>query len=133
MQQSPSPTTGPLTPETTLSAIALRSDACATVLDRYKLDFCCRGRRSLLEACRAVGLDVERVLAELATETTARQEARGADADWQTRITNTRARRWPASRRWSARSPASTAIAIRSWRASPPPSTSWPTTWFRTC
>jgi regulator of cell morphogenesis and NO signaling len=78
--QSTSTTTFSLTPETPLSAIALRSDAHATVLDRHKLDFCCRGGRSLEEACRASGLDVDRVLGELAAETAAR-EARGADAD----------------------------------------------------
>ena len=56
--QTTSTTIFPPTPETTLSAIALRSDAHATVLDRYKLDFCCRGSRSLLDACRGAGLDV---------------------------------------------------------------------------
>ncbi len=75
----------PPTPETTLSAIALRSDAHATVLDRYKLDFCCRGNRSLQEACRGAGLDVERVLGELTAEATARQEARSAGVEWQDR------------------------------------------------
>ena len=75
----------PPTPETTLSAIALRSDAHATVLDRYKLDFCCRGSRSLQEACRGAGLDVDRVLAELTAEATAREEARSTGVDWQAR------------------------------------------------
>ena len=75
----------PPTPETTLSAIALRSDAHATVLDRYKLDFCCRGSRSLQEACRGAGLDVDRVLAELTAQATAREEVRSAGADWQAR------------------------------------------------
>jgi regulator of cell morphogenesis and NO signaling len=75
----------PPTPETTLSAIALRSDAHATVLDRYKLDFCCRGARSLGEACKGAGLEVERVLAELNTEASAREEARSAGVDWQDR------------------------------------------------
>ena len=73
------------TSETTLSAIALRSDAHATVLDRYKLDFCCRGGRSLQEACRGAGLDVDRVLAELTAEVTAREDARAAGVDWQAR------------------------------------------------
>ena len=72
----------PPTPETTLSAIALRSDAHASVLDRYKLDFCCRGSRSLLEACSGAGLDVARVLAELTAEATARQEALSPGVDW---------------------------------------------------
>jgi regulator of cell morphogenesis and NO signaling len=80
--QTPSATNSPPTPETTLSAIALRSDAHATVLDRYKLDFCFRGSRSLEEACRGAGLDVDRVLAELTAAAIARQEARSADVDW---------------------------------------------------
>lgn len=80
--QTTSTTTFPPTPETTLSAIALRSDAHATVLDRYKLDFCCRGSRSLEEACRTAGLDVERVLAELTAAATARQEALSSGVDW---------------------------------------------------
>ena len=75
-------TTSTPTPETTLSAIALRSDAHATVLDRYKLDFCCGGSRSLQEACRGAGIDVERVLAELTAEATARQEALSPGIDW---------------------------------------------------
>jgi regulator of cell morphogenesis and NO signaling len=83
--QSPSIAFAPLTPETTLSAIALRSDAHATVLDRYKLDFCCRGGRSLGDACHAAGLDVEALLAELAAETAVRKEARAADVDWHAR------------------------------------------------
>ncbi len=80
--QTTNATTSLPTPETTLSAIALRSDAHATVLDRYKLDFCCRGSRSLDEACRSAGLDVERVLAELTAEATARQEALSPGVDW---------------------------------------------------
>ena len=81
MQTTSTPIVPP-TPETTLSAIALRSDTHATVLDRYKLDFCCRGSRSLEEACRGAGLDVDRVLAELTAEATAREEVRSADVDW---------------------------------------------------
>jgi regulator of cell morphogenesis and NO signaling len=85
MRQSTSTETTPITRETTLSAIALRSDAHATILDRHKLDFCCRGGRSLQEACRASGLDVDRVLAELSSGSAARQTVGDADADWQGR------------------------------------------------
>jgi regulator of cell morphogenesis and NO signaling len=77
--------TAELTPDTTLSAIALRSDAHAIVLDRHKLDFCCQGARSLEEACRAAGVDVERVLAELAVEAAARQGARRGEVEWRGR------------------------------------------------
>ena len=75
----------PPMPRRTLSAIALRSDAHATVLDRYKLDFCCRGSRASSEACRGAGLDVDHVLAELTAEATTREEARSAGVDWQDR------------------------------------------------
>jgi regulator of cell morphogenesis and NO signaling len=88
MPSTTTTTTFSLTPETTLAAIALRSDAHATVLDRHKLDFCCRGGRSLLEACHASGLDVDRLLAELTAETAARQQAKDAangDLDWHAR------------------------------------------------
>jgi regulator of cell morphogenesis and NO signaling len=85
MQRATTIATTELSPDATLSAIALRSDAHATVLDRHKLDFCCGGGRSLQVACRAAGLDVDRVLAELAAETAARQGAHGADAEWRGR------------------------------------------------
>jgi regulator of cell morphogenesis and NO signaling len=77
--------TAELTPDTTLSAIALGSDAHAVVLDRHRLDFCCHGARSLQEACRTAGVDVARVLAELAAEAAERHGAQHADVDWRGR------------------------------------------------
>jgi regulator of cell morphogenesis and NO signaling len=85
MQHGTTIATIALTPDTLLSTIALRSDAHATVLDRHKLDFCCGGRRSLQEACRAAGVDVDRVLAELTAETAARREVHAADVEWRGR------------------------------------------------
>jgi regulator of cell morphogenesis and NO signaling len=65
----------PLTPDTVLATIALRSDAYAAVLDRHRLDFCCGGKRTLSQACTAAGLDVAGVLAELDQAARDRTEA----------------------------------------------------------
>lgn len=75
---SPSPQ---ITADTTLAAIALRSDAHAAILARRRLDFCCAGRRTLSQACAASGLDVNVVLGELEAEVQARAAAATA-ADW---------------------------------------------------
>jgi regulator of cell morphogenesis and NO signaling len=64
--------TAPISADTTLATIALRSDAHASVLDRHHLDFCCRGSRTLSQACTTSGLDVARVIAELDAEAVAR-------------------------------------------------------------
>jgi regulator of cell morphogenesis and NO signaling len=71
--------------EATLAAIALRSDASASVLDRHKLDFCCRGQRSLAEACRTAGLDVNGILAELDAEVSSRSGASVSVSAWSER------------------------------------------------
>jgi regulator of cell morphogenesis and NO signaling len=62
----------PLTAELTLATIALRADPYAAVLDRLRLDFCCRGGRTLAQACADAGLAVEPVLAELRAGAAAR-------------------------------------------------------------
>jgi regulator of cell morphogenesis and NO signaling len=67
--------TASLSADTPLATIALRSDAHAAVLDRHRLDFCCGGARTLSDACRACGLDVDAVLADLASEASARAAA----------------------------------------------------------
>jgi regulator of cell morphogenesis and NO signaling len=73
--------TSPVTADTPLATIAFKSDAHAAVLDRHRLDFCCRGARTLAEACRAEGLDVEAIRGELAAVVPA--DAAGASAvDW---------------------------------------------------
>ena len=72
----------PLTPDTVLAAIALRSDAHATILARHRLDFCCAGRRTLAQACATAGLDVSGLLAELDVESRARIAAATGVRDW---------------------------------------------------
>jgi regulator of cell morphogenesis and NO signaling len=74
--------TDQLAADMSLAAIALRSDAYAAVLDHFRLDFCCRGRRTLAEACTQIGLDVERVLAELRAQAAARTAAGAVVNDW---------------------------------------------------
>jgi regulator of cell morphogenesis and NO signaling len=49
-----------------LASLALGHPARADVLDRHHLDFCCRGKRTLREACEAAHLDLPAVLHELA-------------------------------------------------------------------
>lgn len=50
---------------TTLAELAARGPAAARVLQRYRLDFCCGGRRSLGEACAERGIDPAMLLAEI--------------------------------------------------------------------
>jgi regulator of cell morphogenesis and NO signaling len=73
-----------ITADMALSAIALRSDAHATILARHRLDFCCAGARTLSQACGASGLDVNSVLAELDVEVRTRAAAT-AVPDWNER------------------------------------------------
>lgn len=47
------------------SLVAERPDR-ARILERYGLDYCCKGRRSLEEACRESGLDAAAILTEIA-------------------------------------------------------------------
>jgi regulator of cell morphogenesis and NO signaling len=74
-----------LMPETKLATIALRGDAYASVLDRHGLDFCCRGGRSLEEACASAGLEVYRVLAELSGEAARRSTSAAGAVEWHDR------------------------------------------------
>jgi regulator of cell morphogenesis and NO signaling len=72
------------TADTRLASVALRNDACAAVLDRHRLDFCCRGARTLGQACKEAGLDVDRVLAELHEQEMGRAAAASV-IDWHAR------------------------------------------------
>jgi regulator of cell morphogenesis and NO signaling len=51
-----------------LGDIATSNPAATRVFLRHKLDFCCGGKRSLADACRALGLDPEAIVAELERE-----------------------------------------------------------------
>jgi regulator of cell morphogenesis and NO signaling len=62
----------------TLAELAVTQPAAARVFYRHGLDFCCGGRRSLEDACRARGLDPAAVLSDIATEAPASDD----DAGW---------------------------------------------------
>ncbi|MFT3676917.1 MAG: iron-sulfur cluster repair di-iron protein [Chitinophagaceae bacterium] len=49
----------------TLAEIVTNDHRTATVLEKYSLDFCCKGKRTLTDACTEKGLDVDNILAEL--------------------------------------------------------------------
>jgi len=48
-----------------VAALVLERSETAAVLDRYQIDYCCGGQRSLREACDQSGLDTAKVLHEL--------------------------------------------------------------------
>ena len=50
---------------TPLKDIILRDFRAGAVLDRYRLDYCCGGARTLADGCRQRGVSVDRVVAEL--------------------------------------------------------------------
>lgn len=52
-------------PELTLGALVNQLPGSARVLESFGLDYCCGGRQSLLDACRARGLAVDDVATEL--------------------------------------------------------------------
>lgn len=51
----------------TLAQIVNSNHKTASVFEKYHLDFCCKGKRSLVQACSEQQLPVENVMAELQT------------------------------------------------------------------
>ena len=51
--------------ENTLANIVLRHHQSAAVLEKYQLDFCCKGKRTLQEACAEKGIPLKRIIAEI--------------------------------------------------------------------
>jgi len=49
----------------TLASIVTKSSSSVPVFEKYSLDFCCNGKRTLAEACNAKGLAVNVIVAEL--------------------------------------------------------------------
>lgn len=53
------------TTEQTLAHLAVSFPAASRVFQRHKLDFCCKGNRSLESACQGGSLDAESILAQI--------------------------------------------------------------------
>jgi len=70
-----------LTTQQTLGELVTAHPAAAKVLQRHKLDYCCGGKQSLVQACAAGGVDPDAVLEEIGTATAGeeRDEARWAE------------------------------------------------------
>jgi len=51
--------------EQTLASIVTADYKTATVLEKYHLDFCCKGKRTLADACIEKGIKIESITAEL--------------------------------------------------------------------
>lgn len=58
-----------INPNTTLGEIVAVNYQAATIFDRYQLDFCCHGNRSIEEACQAQQLPLDEILAAVLTST----------------------------------------------------------------
>ena len=56
-----------------LSAIALAYHQSIPVLERYSLDFCCRGKKTLLEACAEKNISLQQVISEIQEATKTQQ------------------------------------------------------------
>jgi regulator of cell morphogenesis and NO signaling len=51
----------------TLAGIVINDHRAALVLEKYHLDFCCKGKRTLADACAEKGFFAEKVAAEIAS------------------------------------------------------------------
>jgi regulator of cell morphogenesis and NO signaling len=49
----------------TLASLVSTNHQTASVLEKYQLDFCCKGKRTLAEACKEKGLSLSGITAEL--------------------------------------------------------------------
>ena len=67
---------------TTLKNIVTKDFRAAAVFEKYSLDFCCRGGKTVEEACREGGLDPENVLDELKKLDGAGTGPDGRYAEW---------------------------------------------------
>lgn len=62
--------------EQTLASIVSNNHNAVPVLEKYHLDFCCRGKRTLADACIEKGLSVETISSELNTSMIPEQRPR---------------------------------------------------------
>jgi regulator of cell morphogenesis and NO signaling len=54
-----------LDPQATVASIVLDHSECAAVLDRYRIDYCCQGKKTLAESCQAKQLPLDQVVRDL--------------------------------------------------------------------
>lgn len=55
----------PQVESTTLGQLVISHPSATAIFEKYELDYCCGGNKTLEEACREKGLDRDRVLAEI--------------------------------------------------------------------
>ena len=67
-------------PNLTLGSLVAARPTRARIFEEFKLDYCCRGHRTLADACERSGIDVQRVLERL--DEAERPEPDAADVDW---------------------------------------------------
>ncbi|MCC6445338.1 MAG: iron-sulfur cluster repair di-iron protein [Armatimonadetes bacterium] len=70
---------GTILKESSVGDLVIENAGRARVLERWKVDYCCGGKRTLEEACRTASADVEKVIPELEA---CDREARQEDANW---------------------------------------------------
>ena len=70
-----------MVPSMTLAELATTHPGASRVFHRFGLDFCCRGRRPLVDACAEKGLDADVVLADVALEAATSDDKK----DWRVR------------------------------------------------
>jgi len=66
---------------TTLGDLARTNPNATRVFLRHRLDFCCGGRRTLVDACTSAGIDAQTILQEIAAES----ERGTSQASWELR------------------------------------------------
>jgi regulator of cell morphogenesis and NO signaling len=60
-------------PQTAVATLVLDHSECAPVFARHRIDYCCKGKMPLVDACRDRGLDVTTIVAELESAIARRQ------------------------------------------------------------
>ena len=67
----------------TLSQIVTKDHHAAGVFEKYNLDFCCKGNKSLGEACKDAGLNADEILSELHDNYPVKDEGGFRFNDWE--------------------------------------------------
>jgi regulator of cell morphogenesis and NO signaling len=66
-----------LDPQTPVATLVLDHSECAAVFARHRIDYCCKGKRRLADACRDQGLNLQSIIAELELAISRRHPDRG--------------------------------------------------------